>query len=780
MADLKTLLSTLRARLAPATAAEAQARADAARDRRDWSAAARHYRRSLDLDPTRAAIWVQYGHALKESGRRLEAEAAYRQATTLAPDDADAALQLGHVLMLLDRPGEGLAAFERALILMPTLKPAREAVRDLARRGYRSTDPAVMEALRTTQPRFRAQSPTSGTGAPAHQARYVFDVSDLLGYFRNARLPTGIQRVQIEVISALLSTPDRADQIAVCAFAEGRDGWVPVPSDLFLDLADAARADGSLDDPDWQRLMDTLQTGLELAPPLRFRTGAWLVNLGTSWWLQNYFLRVREARRRHGIRYVPFVHDMIPVMAPEHCVRPLTQDFISWVMGVFTHADGWLTNSQASARDLHRVAGRLGHRVDPERVHVVPLDADFRPPAELALDPALRDRHDAEVLARFGLAAEHYVLFVSTIESRKNHLEAFRAWQALIDRHGEDAVPTLVCVGNHGWLNDAVFARLDSDPALQRKVQMRRGLADADLASLYRQAAFTLYPSLYEGWGLPVTESLCHGTPVLASDSSSLPEAGGDLAVYYRAGDTEGLIDTLERLSLTESWRRRLRADIAGRFRPRSWAAVADDMLNCLSGWDAGDGAALPDAPVPDLPTGRYVWMRRSLELAVRPGLLPAEAFRAGDTWRPPEDWGCPTRAGEALLKMRLEAASGPLRLFMGLKGPDGPACDWQLESGGKRIDGGRLQTGTVAWRAVDLPTPDDPESPLILALQSRPVADGTARQEGPSPGVGVIGFMICAADDTRLRADFLEAIRLDDLAGLERRQITGAEQDHP
>lgn len=778
MADLKTLLATLRSRLEPPTAAEAQAHADAARDRRDWATAARHYRRSLDLDPTRAAIWVQYGHALKESGRRAEAETAYRQAVTLAPDDADAALQLGHALMLLDRSAAALAAFERALILMPTLRPAREALRDLARRGLRSTDPAVMEALRSTQPRFRPQSTSGGTGAPAHEARYIFDVSDLLGYFRNARLPTGIQRVQIEVISALLSTPDRADQIAVCAFAEGRDGWVPVPSDLFLDLADAARADGALDDPDWQRLMDTLQTELELAPPLRFRTGAWLVNLGTSWWLQNYFLRVREARRRYGIRYVPFVHDMIPVMAPEHCVRPLTQDFISWVMGVFTHADGWLTNSRASARDLDRVADRLGHRVDPEQVHVVPLDADFRPPAELALDPALRERHDAEVLARFGLAADRYVLFVSTIESRKNHLEAFRAWQSLIDRHGEDAVPTLVCVGNHGWLNDAVFARLDSDPTLQRKVQMRRGLADADLASLYRQAAFTLYPSLYEGWGLPVTESLCHGTPVLASDSSSLPEAGGDLAVYYRAGDTEGLVETLERLSLTDSWRQRLRADIAHRFRPRSWAEVAEDMLARLAAWDAESPGALPDAPVPRLPLGRYVWMRRSLELAVRPCLLPAEAFRAGDTWRPPEDWGCPTRAGEALLKMRLEGASGPLRLFIGLRAPDGPACNWQLESGGTRIDGGRLQTGSVAWRAVDLPAPGEPGAPLILALQSRLVADGTARPDSPPPGVGMIGFMICAADDTQRRADFLEALRLDDLAGLERRQIAGAEQD--
>lgn len=776
MADLMTLLATLRTRLEPPTAADAQARADAARDRRDWAAAARHYRRSLDLDPGRAAIWVQYGHALKESGRRLEAEAAYRQAVTLAPDDSDAALQLGHILTLLSKPDQALALYERALILMPGLKPARDALRDLARRGLRSTDPAVMEALRTTQPRFRARTTPGGTGAPAHEACYVFDVSDLLGYFRNARLPTGIQRVQIEVISALLSTPDRAGQIAVCAFAEGRDGWVPVPSDLFLDLADAARADGSLDDPDWRLLMDTLQTELELAPPLRFRTGAWLVNLGTSWWLQNYFLRVREARRRHGIRYVPFVHDMIPVMAPEHCVRPLTQDFISWVMGVFAHADGWLTNSRASARDLDRVAARLGQAVDPDRVHVVPLDADFRPPSELALDPALRERHDAEVLARFGLTADRYVLFVSTIESRKNHLEAFRAWQTLIERHGEAAVPTLVCVGNHGWLNDAVFARLDSDPALQRKVQMRRGLADADLASLYRQAAFTLYPSLYEGWGLPVTESLGHGTPVLASDSSSLPEAGGDLAVYYRAGDTEALVETLERLSLTDGWRQRLRADIARRFRPRSWAEVADDMLARLAAWDAEGPGALPDAPVPALPLGRYVWMRRSQELAVRPGLLPAEAFRAGATWQPPEDWGCPVRAGEALLKMIPEAGHLPLRLFIGLKAPPGLACDWQLDSSGTRVDRGRIEAGSVAWRAVDLPTPGEAGTPLILALQSRPVTDGTARPDSPPPGVGVIGFMICAADDTQRRADFLEALRLDDLAGLERRQIAAAE----
>ena len=769
---LSTLLSAARRTLRPPSAQDLQTRADAARDRRDWTAAARDYARSLEQDPDRSAIWVQYGHALKESGRRDEAEQAYRRAVALAPDDADAAFQLGNLLVVTGQPEKALEWLETALLLMPGLQPARQALRDLARRGVRSGRPEILEALRSWRPRFDPASPAA-SATSADQARYVFDVSDLLGYFRNARLPTGIQRVQIEVISALLAT-DRAADIAVSAFTEARDGWVAIPPGLFLDLADAARAEGSLDDPDWRTLMDTLQIELEMARPLRFRTGAWLVNLGTSWWLQNYFLRIREACRRYGIRYVPFVHDMIPVMAPEHCVRPLTQDFISWVMGVFSHADGWLTNSHASARDLQRVAARLGQGVDMDRVHVVPLDADFRPPSEVRGDPGLRDRHDADTLARLGLQADRYVLFVSTIESRKNHLEAFRAWRILIDRHGEDAVPTLVCVGNHGWLNDAVFTRLESDPVLQRKVQMRRGLSDAELAGLYRRAAFTLYPSLYEGWGLPVTESLCHGTPVLAADGSSLPEAGGDLAVYYRAGDLDGLVETLERLSITPGWRQRLRADIAARFRPRSWAAVAADMLDRLSVWDTGQDA-LPEAPVPALPPGRFVWLRRSQEMAVRPGLLPAEAFRAGDSWRAPEDWGCPTRAGQALLRMTVDPDAGPPRLFLGLKGPSGHGCDWQLEGNGVRLDQGHVPAGQVQWRALDLPPRATAEANLILALNSRPAGHPPA-SDGPLPGVGVIGFMICDRADAAARADLIEALRLDDLAGLERRQLAAAD----
>src|SRR5690606_21078205 len=210
---------------------------------------------------------------------------------------------------------------------------------------------------------------------------------------------------------------------------------------------------------------------------------------------------------------IPFVHDMIPVMTPEHCVERLTQDFISWALGVYSHADHFLTNSEASRRDLIKVGATLGYEVKEENVKVIQLNADFRKP--------ITEIPVAETMQRYGLKPSDYVLFVSTVESRKNHLSAFKAWLDLIRRHGAGKVPKLVCVGNRGWLNDQVFAMLESNPELRQSIMMVSGVSDPDLANLYKACAFTLYPSSYEGWGLPVTESLCYGKVPLLSDSSS-------------------------------------------------------------------------------------------------------------------------------------------------------------------------------------------------------------------------------------------------------------------
>src|SRR3546814_438851 len=109
-------------------------------------------------------------------------------------------------------------------------------------------------------------------------------------------------------------------------------------------------------------------------------------------------------------------------------------------------------------------------------------------------------------LSKWNLAGTSFALMVSTVEPRKNHILAFDAWAELIRIHGADAIPLLVCAGRRGWRYDQIFARLESDPALKAHVVWIHDASDSELAALYRACAFTVYPSHYEGWGLPVTD----------------------------------------------------------------------------------------------------------------------------------------------------------------------------------------------------------------------------------------------------------------------------------
>jgi glycosyltransferase involved in cell wall biosynthesis len=119
--------------------------------------------------------------------------------------------------------------------------------------------------------------------------------------------------------------------------------------------------------------------------------------------------------------------------------------------------------------------------------------------------------------------AGSYALFVSTIEARKNHLLLFRVWRRMLDDMPRDSVPTLVFAGRVGWLVDDLMKQLENTDYLDRKICLIEDVSDAELASLYRGCRFTLFPSLYEGWGLPVTESLAFGKPCLVARNSSLP-----------------------------------------------------------------------------------------------------------------------------------------------------------------------------------------------------------------------------------------------------------------
>ncbi len=628
-----------------------------------------------------------------------------------------------------------------------------------------------------------ADSNTSGEPGKLAKLNLVFDVSDLVQYFQNARLPTGIQRVQIEVITSLgFSSPENCS-IKIGCFTKQSDTWIEVPILFFNHICKLAVVNGDPNAPDWLRVLEELRMHLQQAKRLVFSPGAYLINLGTSWWLQNYFLHVRAAKARYGIRYVPFVHDCIPIMTPEHCVEGLTRDFITWALGAFQHADHIMVNSKATAADVKAVAKRLGHPIDSPVV--ISLDADYRA-ANAKLPPELGAFANSEIFQRNDIRAGQYVLFVSTIESRKNHTMAFSAWLALCKRYGPKRVPKLVCVGNRGWLNDAIYAKLSASAILRQKITMLSKISDPDLELLYRNCLFTIYPSSYEGWGLPVTESLCFGKVPVLANGSSLPEAGGEFGEYFDLGSESSLLQILERMIFDAEYRTAKEHHIETFFRPRAWADIATSILRQVREWAAVDKPLTPGQSLFSArgvwpfgaQLGRYYGLTENEHTHIWRGMVAGEMFRQGDGWWWTEPWGCWTKTKGARLAFvaPLPAESAAV-LFVCIRGIQGSECTAKvnLEGVGRRT--AQLQPEQSRWlifsvsREALAALPRSEEGVLFeLHFICDKYADFSQSTKGVdhrTASVGVCGFMVCAADDIETRLRFMESVALSDMQNL-------------
>jgi len=749
----------------PAAPSDVQ-RGNMARDRRDWQAAAEAYRAAVADDPELVPIWVQLGHALKEQGALVPAIEAYGQAAARQPDLAEAYVFLAHLYKQLSRPEIAIGYFLSALhagekapheadellhLLAHQGEVDRAGLAALLRERLERLPPRAAEAPLLTQLRIilteNMPEQVSGEEAADAPPALVFDISDLIAYYGNARLPTGIQRVQIETIEgALAHANDR--EIRLCCFIAGRDEWLELPLERMQSIARLSTSGGDRFDREWTEAVANLRLFLSLTHPFEFPRGASLVNLGTSWWLQNYFLFVRHAKKTRGIRYIPFVHDMIPIMAPQHCVRELTQDFISWVIGVFDHADHFLVNSQATRKDLLRVAATLGYKIEPSDIAVIPLDTDFRKAAASELP--------ARALDRWQLKPDGFVLFVSTIESRKGHMVAFDAWADLIARHGADAVPQLVCVGNRGWLNDRIYERLARDPALAAKVSMLSRLTDEELSLLYRTCRFTIYPSLYEGWGLPVTESLGHGKVPLISDAASLPEAGGAFAVYAAAGSVPALVETAERLILDADHRGALEAKIAAGFRPRAWSELAHQITDELDRFARRDtvrrgGVVIP--PPPTVRVGAWHPITRNESTRIWRGIHTGEGFRSNLGWHWPEDRGCRVRPEGGELLLRFKGPHLRLRILFRLRGDEAGLAQWSMRVG-DATQSGEIRAREEKWVSFEIAAAKRTHD-VKVRVDAVPAADGVIIT------YFVGGFFLHAAEDLLTRHDFIEALAL-------------------
>lgn len=219
--------------------------------------------------------------------------------------------------------------------------------------------------------------------------------------------------------------------------------------------------------------------------------------------------------------------------------------------------------SQATARDLEALYG-----VPCEKISVVPngVSEDWWPDA--GSDPA-------EVAASFGLPSARFILFVGGAEPRKNHaalMDAFARWRMVGDSH------CLVVVGNpHHRIGDvdATARRF----GIQSRVKVLGRVSGADLRRLYSCATVFVFPSIYEGFGMPVLEAMACGAPVITADTTALPEVVGDAALLVNPRDPDALAEAMRRVIEDRELREDLRARGLARAAAFTWARAARQTL---------------------------------------------------------------------------------------------------------------------------------------------------------------------------------------------------------
>jgi glycosyltransferase involved in cell wall biosynthesis len=699
------------------------AEADRLRDARDWPAAAAAYGRWLALHPHDGAVAIQHGHCLKEAGDLHGALAAYARAEYARPLDADLQLQIGHARKRLGDIAGAQAAYARALDLAPTQDAAWRELAGLAGQGALAAP---------------AEAPLSLQG----ELIVVFDLSDLLSWFGANRAPSGIQRVQIEIVAAALRPGAPAGQVLLAGFHAPSGTWRLLPRPVFQRLVALSASGADTEDPAWREAVSAAQGSIATGSALPFPEGAWLVNIGTSWDQPDYELALRRARARGRLRYAALVHDCGPLVVPEHAEAGLAARYAAWFARVALSADLLLASSVATREEAEalRTAMLPGLPAPP----IAPLPFDATPPRA----PAAATPH-AGVAA---LAGRRYVLCVSTLESRKDHLFLLHAWLALHRAHGAK-LPKLVLVGRPGFRAEEVFALLRASPVLTQAVEVLHDVADEALVRLYQGALFTLYNSHHEGWGLPVTEAIGLGKVVVAPGLPALRQAGLGHALHFAPGSEPGFRALVEPLLFEPGALARAEAAVRGA-KLRRWQDVADQLLGHL--------ITAEDTPMPPPPVPLGLVLHAGVPRATRPSpaLALAEALRDGPLWHPPEPFGCWTKPGRARLRLHHAAAAGTqLRLLVTLRAPPAGLRVW-LRLNDEPARTLEIAPDAQATAALDTVAAGDA---LDLVLEAPAAETPPSQALGDPPrqvGVGFVSLMLCDATDLAARIDYLERQR--------------------
>lgn len=569
----------------------------------------------------------------------------------------------------------------------------------------------------------------------------LLDVTDLVEFLQRRESVSGVQRVIAETAPLMLGDSASAPAAAVI---------LDRPRGVFVALTAAEThalimtgAASHNSAPDRDAIAVAASAALHRAHsanPIEINVETVMVYLGAVWINDALMLAARDVAAK-GAKSIYLLYDLTPVLETGHTAA-VNRLFERYLTLVIQTASAVPAISQSSANDFAKYATEHGEQAP--RGEVTGLPCGLKPGQFGSTEsPWPRD----------------YALFVGTVESRKNHMLALDAWKTLIAKHGAENVPDLVCIGRLGWNANAFLDEYVATQGLSGKVSvLSNSVTDEELARFYANAQFTIYPSRYEGWGLPVSESLAFGKVAIVANNSSLPEAGGELASYFISGDADNFVALIESDGMNASNRAKIEKSIEEIFHDITWQQVTDAIMRDVN-YALSTESRKPMYPSIEL--GREYVLAvggqapdaghadQYLDHVQREGLTPmlrqprgSDDFEVVDaavigTFGSPQVWGNEIRPGRRADFRLTRPVDGPLSILISSRSMPGVV---QIDAIGP---GGPVREEVYLGSVITLPLGDGKAGePAQVTLT---VTDATDSIEG---FLGIRSFVVLRSDD--------------------------------
>lgn len=326
----------------------------------------------------------------------------------------------------------------------------------------------------------------------------------------------------------------------------------------------------------WRKiyLADPSSTSRAAVAPLQissdsilFRPGDVCVSLSATWGVPHYGEVIAANKIQGRAKCINLIYDLIPTLFPQWMLPGHSDVVTLWARQQMENSDLILTISNFQKSEISKYMEAEG--ISPRPIEVVRLGDNPNLTSDMAAGQSLP-------LPRY-VPDRKFVICVSSLDVRKNQGLLYQVWRRLAEELGPDC-PQLLLIGTQQLYVSDLLHQMRRDRLVNKLIIHMDDVVDEELAWYYRNCEFTVYPSVYEGWGLPVSESLSLGKYCIAGNRTSLPEAGGDLVDYFDPLDFVGCHKLIHRALTDPGYVKQREQKIRASYVPYTWAATASHV----------------------------------------------------------------------------------------------------------------------------------------------------------------------------------------------------------